>query len=136
MASRRVSIRDLAATAGVDTGTVGDFLNEVRWPVIATQGAIEVALGLEPGSISRAKADAIRRVAAPNGIVGAMRDGSPTAGRGRGEELVDSERDMIREAARLMTESARISAEAAQINAQVAVILTKVAEGPPPGDAQ
>lgn len=41
----------LAAKAKIDLGTVGDFLNGLRWPKAPTQGKIEKALGWPPGSI-------------------------------------------------------------------------------------
>lgn len=41
----------LALEAGLDAGTVGDFLNGSRWPQLRTQGAIERALGWQSGSI-------------------------------------------------------------------------------------
>lgn len=41
----------LAETAKVDPGTVGDFLNGLRWPKLKTQGKIEAALGWPPGTI-------------------------------------------------------------------------------------
>lgn len=34
-----------------DPGTIGDFLNGVRWPKTGTQGKIEKALGWQPGTI-------------------------------------------------------------------------------------
>lgn len=43
---------DLAREAGVDPGTVGDFLSGARWPKLRTFGRIEAALGWEPGSIT------------------------------------------------------------------------------------
>jgi hypothetical protein len=41
----------LVAIAGVDAGTVGDFLNGKRWPKIGTQGKIEKALGWSLGTL-------------------------------------------------------------------------------------
>lgn len=41
----------LVAKTGLDSGTVGDFLNGKRWPKIGNQGKVERALGWEPGTI-------------------------------------------------------------------------------------
>ncbi len=41
----------LVDQTGVDPGTIGDFLNGLRWPKLSTQGKIEAALGWEPGTI-------------------------------------------------------------------------------------
>jgi hypothetical protein len=43
----------LVEQTGVDPGTIGDFLNGVRWPKLSTQGKIEAAVGWEPGTIRR-----------------------------------------------------------------------------------
>lgn len=45
---------DLAREAGVDGGTVTDFLDGNRWPQTATRAKIETALGLDIGDISAA----------------------------------------------------------------------------------
>jgi hypothetical protein len=44
---------DLAREAGVDPGTVADFLDGSRWPQAATRGKLELALKLDPGEIAR-----------------------------------------------------------------------------------
>ena len=41
----------LVAATGADPGTIGDFLNEKRWPKIGTQGKIERAVGWPPGTL-------------------------------------------------------------------------------------
>lgn len=41
----------LVTAAGVDPGTVGDFLNGRRWPKLGTQGKIEAALGWPAGTL-------------------------------------------------------------------------------------
>lgn len=51
MAHNEVNNAWLAEKAGVDLGTVGDFLNGLRWPKRTTQGRIEKALGWPAGSI-------------------------------------------------------------------------------------
>ncbi len=55
MASRRMGVRDLAAATGLDVGTVSDFINGRRWPVIKTLGAIEQALDLPAGTLDDIK---------------------------------------------------------------------------------
>lgn len=42
----------LYKTAGIDAGTLNEFLNGNRWPAEATQGKIERALGWSVGTIS------------------------------------------------------------------------------------
>lgn len=44
---------ELAQRAGVDSGTLGDFLAGRRWPRNTTQFKVEKALGWRPGTISR-----------------------------------------------------------------------------------
>jgi hypothetical protein len=51
LAYRKWNNTDLIARTGTDTGTIGDFLLEQRWPKTATQGKIEEALGWPPGTI-------------------------------------------------------------------------------------
>lgn len=41
----------LVSVAGVDAGTIGDFLNGKRWPKIGTQGKIEKALQWPLGTL-------------------------------------------------------------------------------------
>lgn len=41
----------LVDQTGADPGTIGDFLNGLRWPKTGTQGKIEKALGWHPGTI-------------------------------------------------------------------------------------
>jgi hypothetical protein len=41
----------LVDQTGADPGTIGDFLNGLRWPKTGTQGKIEKALGWPPGCI-------------------------------------------------------------------------------------
>lgn len=48
----------LVAATGADPGTIGDFLNEKRWPKIGTQGKIERALGWVPGTLQAIAAGA------------------------------------------------------------------------------
>jgi hypothetical protein len=43
----------LVATTGADPGTIGDFLNGLRWPKLSTQGRIEEAIGWAPGTIRK-----------------------------------------------------------------------------------
>lgn len=45
--------KSLAAAAGIDDGTVGDFLNGTRWPRADSRGEIEKVLGLTHGQILR-----------------------------------------------------------------------------------
>lgn len=51
MARNELNNAWLAAKAGADLGTIGDFLNGHRWPKRSTQGRIEKALGWPAGSI-------------------------------------------------------------------------------------
>lgn len=41
----------LVDATGADPGTIGDFLNGLRWPKLGTQGKIEKALGWPSGCI-------------------------------------------------------------------------------------
>ena len=43
----------LAREAGVDPGTVGDFINGTRWPYAPALARVERALGFEDGGLSR-----------------------------------------------------------------------------------
>lgn len=51
MAHNEVNNAWLAQKSEADLGTIGDFLNGLRWPKRATQGRIEKALGWPAGSI-------------------------------------------------------------------------------------
>jgi hypothetical protein len=53
MAELRLSSTALSRAAGLDLGTVSDFLSGHRWPKPGTQGAIEAALDWAPGTIER-----------------------------------------------------------------------------------
>ncbi len=53
MHRRGWNLRDLAAAADLDYGTVGDFLAGTRWPRRSTRGRIEQALDLQPGLLDR-----------------------------------------------------------------------------------
>jgi len=53
MAELRLSATAVARSAGLDLGTVSDFLSGQRWPKPGTQGAIETALEWPPGTIER-----------------------------------------------------------------------------------
>jgi transcriptional regulator with XRE-family HTH domain len=54
-----MSNASLAREAGVDTGTVGDFLNGARWPYAPTLAKLDRALGFEIGTLEQmAEADA------------------------------------------------------------------------------
>lgn len=54
MAARGWNATDLAHEAGIpDTSTIRDFTSGARWPRTSTRGAIERALGLEPGVLER-----------------------------------------------------------------------------------
>lgn len=53
LAARRLNPTWLVESAGVDPGTIGDFLNGARWPKLSTMGKIEAALGWEFGTIRR-----------------------------------------------------------------------------------
>lgn len=71
---------DLAREAGVDNGTVADFLDGVRWPQTATRAKFERALGMQAGDISVA-ADGlatVRPVAQDDGYVSRGRTRTPT----------------------------------------------------------
>lgn len=52
MAEQQLSRSGLARKAGVDPGTLGDFLDGNRWPKAPTQGKVERAVGWEPGTIA------------------------------------------------------------------------------------
>lgn len=56
MAAQELQRGDLSRSAGIDPGTLGDFLDGHRWPKAPTQGKIERALGWEPGTIAAARA--------------------------------------------------------------------------------
>lgn len=43
---------ELARMAGVDAGTIGDFIQGRRWPLPSTRLALEVALELKPGTLA------------------------------------------------------------------------------------
>ena len=51
LAHNELNNKWLSTKAGIDLGTVGDFLNGQRWPKGPTQGKIEKALGWPAGSI-------------------------------------------------------------------------------------
>jgi hypothetical protein len=51
MSERGWNPADLAKAAGIDPGTVGDFLSGARWPKQRTQGRIEKALDWAPGTL-------------------------------------------------------------------------------------
>lgn len=51
--SKGWSILELATRAGVDPGTVGDFLRGLRWPRPTTLGKIEKAFGWDIGFVNR-----------------------------------------------------------------------------------
>jgi transcriptional regulator with XRE-family HTH domain len=57
MGTRGFSNASLAREAGIDQGTVGEFLNGRRWPRADKLAAIEKALGLEVGAITRIAGD-------------------------------------------------------------------------------
>jgi len=44
---------DLARAAGLDPGTLYDFMAGKRWPHVKTRSKIETALGMETGTIAR-----------------------------------------------------------------------------------
>jgi len=44
---------DLVRDAGIDNGTLGDFLAGRRWPQVRTRSRIETSLGMELGTIAR-----------------------------------------------------------------------------------
>lgn len=52
LAARQRNPLWLTQQAGIDAGTLADFLGGSRWPKTATQGKIERALGWEPGTIN------------------------------------------------------------------------------------
>lgn len=56
MAAQELQRGDLSRSAGIDPGTLGDFLDGHRWPKAPTQGKIERALGWEPGTIAAVRA--------------------------------------------------------------------------------
>lgn len=53
MTGRGWTNADLARAAGVDAGTVGDFLGGVRWPKGITKAKFAAALGWTPESLDR-----------------------------------------------------------------------------------
>ena len=65
-------IIELAARAGVDPGTVGDFAAGKRWPQTKTRGALELVLGWPAGSIAR-----IADGAAPPDVRPSAQDAEP-----------------------------------------------------------
>ena len=58
LAHREWSPARLAAEAGADPGTIGDFLGGRRWIKLPTQGKIERALAWPPGTLSSIEAGA------------------------------------------------------------------------------
>ena len=52
LAARQRNPSWLTREAGIDPGTLADFLAGHRWPKTATQGRIERALGWEPGTVN------------------------------------------------------------------------------------
>lgn len=52
MAHRGWNNARMATEAGVDPGTLGDFLAGNRWPKSPTRGRVEAALGWAPGTIA------------------------------------------------------------------------------------
>lgn len=50
MSERGLSKVELARAAGLDAGTVGDFLDGSRWPRVPTLAKIDAALGWDPGT--------------------------------------------------------------------------------------
>ncbi|GAA1138767.1 hypothetical protein [Nocardioides aquiterrae] len=71
----------LVDQTGADPGTIGDFLNGVRWPKTGTQGKIEKALGWQPGTIRQIGNGADFDPPMVN-----LRKDSPTSSAGRTEE--------------------------------------------------
>lgn len=78
---------DLARAAGVDPGTVLDFLNGVREPQVKTQGKIEKAVGWPIGTLE----DVARGAAAPD-VTPATEDAVYAA---RGQSLRDASLDEL-----------------------------------------
>ena len=64
MAHRRWNVADLAREAGIDPGTVGDFLSGTTWPQRSKQNAMEDALGLTGGTIAAAASGHLTRAGA------------------------------------------------------------------------
>lgn len=52
LAARQRNPLWLTREAGIDAGTLADFLGGSRWPKTSTQGKVERALGWPPGSIN------------------------------------------------------------------------------------
>lgn len=52
METHGMSQRQLAHLAGVDPGTLRDFLSGARWPISATLTKLDAALHWEPGTIA------------------------------------------------------------------------------------
>lgn len=52
MAMRGWNYVDLRQAAGIDAGTVADFLSGDRWPKLRTQGRIEAAFDWPPGTLT------------------------------------------------------------------------------------
>lgn len=69
----------LVQAAGVDPGTIGDFLNGQRWPKTATQGKIEAALGWPAGSIRQIGAGGDPKNAGIHAPAGSESDPAPGA---------------------------------------------------------
>jgi transcriptional regulator with XRE-family HTH domain len=53
MGQKGMSNKELAQAAGVDEGTVGDFLNGKRWPRPGNLVKLDTALGWDAGTIAR-----------------------------------------------------------------------------------
>jgi hypothetical protein len=52
LAARQRNPLWLTQAAGIDAGTLADFLGGSRWPKTSTQGKIERAIGWQPGTIN------------------------------------------------------------------------------------
>lgn len=84
MAERGVDRGGLASAAGLDPGTVGDFLNEKRWPGNRTQNLIEHALALPKGSIERT------RIAHRSDDAATPAESSPLSDAGHTVQVIDN----------------------------------------------
>lgn len=98
LSHHEMSQAELTRIAGVDTGTLGEFLSTKRWPGTATRGKVERALGWPAGTIS-----GIAEGQAPPPLDDPVSEDTDTGGSllyRRPEGLTDDEWDRLRNDAR------------------------------------
>lgn len=99
---RGINATELARQAKLDSGTVNDFLNGVRWPRPASLAKVERFLGWEPGTIentARGYPTGAAPVSGPghDGVAGVLLDIDESAY----ADLTDEERTEVITAAKL-----------------------------------